>query len=124
MAYATAEDLATYMGRALSTSEAAQADGLLDYASMKIDARVANPDASVARYVCMDMVKTAFAGGSGAAIGAGQASVTAGPYTTQYTYASPVGDLYWKRQYDIDLGVAGLGIASIRADNALGGDEE
>lgn len=65
--------------------------------------------------VLIYLVKDAWDGGTSA--GASSVTQTAGPYSQTLSYDSPVGSMYWRKQYDDLLGLSGVTIASIRADH-------
>lgn len=114
-AYATKEDLEAYW-RTLTSDEAKRAEYLLGFAAVKIRSRLNGEpkDADAAKYVSLDMVKNAMtAAQDGAPIT--NFSQTGGPYSASVQYANPTGDLYWKKQYDADLGLAGMAHACMRA---------
>ena len=99
--------------RPLSASERARAEVLLSDASGILTAELSeagreiDPDddalASNLRSVCCSMVKRVMAGGDGGDYT--QASVTAGSFSQQYTFANPAGDMYLTAQERRLLGI-------------------
>lgn len=119
-AYADTDDLAAYW-RTLTDDEKARAEALLVYAAAAIDARCpSTPAADAARFVSCDMVKTAMQAGTDTAP-VTQLTMTGGPYSRTMQYANPSGDLYWKAQYDVMLGIVGTAVGSICARSNFDG---
>ena len=91
------------------------AEKLIERASRKIDRACggAPTDPGIANDVCCAMVERALAPYAGNVIGVTQASMTAGSYQQQWTYANPGGDLYLTKDEKRMLGCYGgkLGVA-------------
>ena len=98
MSYATIEDLEARYGE-LSSELEGRATVLLDDAATIIDAYVTADTTDErwlarARLVSCAMVNRALHASESDAYGVSQATMTAGPYTQNVSYANPSGDLY------------------------------
>ena len=118
MAYAEVSDIETRW-RDLSTDEEARATALLDDASAMLTELVdvdAADDAQLQllKIVCCSMVIRAMSASEYDAFGASQMSMMAGPYTQQFTYANPSGDMYLTKMEKRLLGITSSYITSIR----------
>lgn len=118
MAYAEVSDIESRW-RDLSTEEEARATALIDDASAMLTELVdidAADDAQLQllKIVCCNMVIRAMSASEYDAFGASQMSMTAGPYTQQFTYANPSGDMYLTKMEKRLLGVTSGYITSIR----------
>ena len=118
MAYAEVSDIETRW-RDLSTDEESRATALLDDASTMLNGLVdvdAADDAQLQllKIVCCSMVIRAMSASEYDAFGASQMSMTAGPYTQQFTYANPSGDMYLTKMEKRLLGITSSYITSIR----------
>ena len=121
--YATVEDLSTYW-RPIAESEETRAEDLLTLASSRlrvyaaesgvdIDQKVEDyPDyANVAKWVTMEAVKRALATPTDVPP-VDNYSQSAGPYSENYRFTNPSGDLWFKKSELSALGLAGRQIAS------------
>lgn len=106
MAYATVEDLEARW-RTLDSDERAVAEALLADAAAYIDAWGTPSSAQAALVVSCNMVKRSMAAAGTDAFGVGQASMTAGSYQQQWTYANPSGDMYITKAEKKLLGFGG-----------------
>ena len=118
MAYAEVSDIETRW-RDLSTDEEARATALIDDASAMLAELVDIRDgdeqqAELLKIVCCSMVIRAMSASEYDAFGASQMSMTAGPYTQQFTYANPSGDMYLTKMEKRLLGITSSYITSIR----------
>lgn len=118
MAYAEVSDIETRW-RDLSTEEEARATALIDDASAMLAELVDIRDGDeqqlgLLKIVCCNMVIRAMSASEYDAFGASQMSMTAGPYTQQFTYANPSGDMYLTKMEKRLLGVTSSYIHSIR----------
>lgn len=118
MAYAEVSDIETRW-RDLSTDEEARATALLDDASAMLAELVDIRDGDeeqleLLKIVCCNMVIRAMSASEYDAFGASQMSMTAGPYTQQFTYANPSGDMYLTKMEKRLLGITSSYITSIR----------
>lgn len=95
MVYATSDDLEARW-RTLTADEKAKADVLLEDAAVRLDAECppADPptDADARKIVSCEMVKRAMANPAG--VGVTQMGTTTGPFSDQFTFANPTGDMY------------------------------
>ena len=119
MAYADVTDIEVRLQRTLSTDEAACATSLIDGASAVLDKLVdVDPDdteqAELLNFVCTNMVTRTLQSSGFDMLGANQASMTAGPYTQQFSFATPVGDMYLTKLEKRLLGITSSYIGSIR----------
>lgn len=118
MAYALVSDIEARW-RDLSTAEEVRASVLIDDASAMLE-QLVDVDASDAKQaallktVCCNMVIRAMSASEYDAFGASQMSMTAGPYTQQFTYVNPSGDMYLTKMEKRLLGVTSSYITSIR----------
>lgn len=118
MAYAGVSDIETRW-RELSTDEEARATALLDDASAMLTEMVGVDAADGAqlqllKIVCCNMVIRAMSASEYDAFGASQMSMTAGPYTQQWTYSNPSGDMYLTKMEKRMLGITSSYIGTIR----------
>lgn len=118
MAYAEVSDIETRW-RDLSTGEEARATALLDDASAMlgqlVDIRERDEQQEgLLKIVCCNMVIRAMSASEYDAFGASQMSMTAGPYTQQFTYSNPSGDMYLTKMEKRLLGVTSGYIDTIR----------
>lgn len=118
--FATSDDLAGYW-RALTGDEPARATILLTLASNRLrliatddeidlDAKIADSEAyaSVIKWVVMEAVKRAMqSGGNPDMPSVESAQITAGPYSENYKYSNPTGDLFFRKTELADLGLSG-----------------
>lgn len=116
--YATINDIQTRW-RTLTAEEQDKAAALISDASTIIDSMAGASfecgedwDAK-AKIVCCNMVIRAM--GASDTFGVKQQSMTAGPYTEQWTFANPSGDMYLTRMEKRMLGITQGYIGSIRA---------
>lgn len=121
-AFATIEDLELRF-RPLSQQEKGKAEALLCDASALITIELAEAGLSVnkdnatqaaaLKSVSCAVVRRALACGDGGSVS--QTSVTTGPFSRQFTYANPTGDLYLTKQDKRLLGIpqSGDGFAFI-----------
>lgn len=121
MAYASVEDLEARW-RELAPDEQNVAEALIADASAMLaqlmgDSMEADPD--ITRMVVCNMVKRSM--GAGDSFGISQQSMTAGPYTQQWSVANPAGDMYLTKTERKLLGISTGYIGSIRP--MVGGDE-
>jgi len=112
MAYATVADLEARW-RDLAESERAVASALLDDAAALIDSYGTPSSAQAALAVSCSMVRRAMNPMTAEFYGVSQASMTAGSYQQQMTYANPSGDLYLTKQEkrELGFGIGKLGMA-------------
>lgn len=118
MAFAVVSDIESRW-RELSTNEEARATTLIDDASAMLSALVAVDDsdeeqAELLKMVCCNMVIRAMSASEYDAFGASQMSMTAGPYTQQWTYSNPSGDMFITKMEKRLLGISTSYIGSIR----------
>ena len=98
MAFADVSDIESRW-RELSTDEEARATTLIDDASAMLSALAAvdetdEEQAELLKMVCCNMVIRAMSASEYDAFGASQMSMTAGPYSQQWTYTNPTGDMF------------------------------
>lgn len=112
MAYATVDDLIARW-RTLSDDESAVASVLLDDVAVLIDSYGEPSSADAAKAVSCSAVRRAMQASATDVFGVSQASMTAGSYQQQWTYANPSGDLYLTKQEKrmLGLGCGKLGFA-------------
>lgn len=118
MAYAEVSDIEARW-RELSTDEESRATALIDDASAMLAELVDIRDgdeqqAELLKIVCCNMVIRAMSASEFDAFGASQMSMTAGPYTQQWTYSNPSGDMYLTKMEKRLLGVTSGYIGTIR----------
>ena len=113
MAYATIADLESRW-RTLTSDEQAVAMTLLDDAAVLIDSMGTPSSDAAALIVSCDMVRRSMSMSQADAYGLSQASMTAGPYAQQWTYANPTGELYLTRTDRKMLGFLGGSIGFAR----------
>lgn len=113
MAYATIADLESRW-RTLTSDEQAVALTLLDDAAVLIDSMGTPSSTAAALIVSCDMVRRSMSMSQADAYGLSQASMTAGPYAQQWTYANPTGELYVTRTERKMLGFLGGSIGFAR----------
>lgn len=113
MAYATIADLESRW-RTLTSDEQAVALTLLDDAAVLIDSMGTPSSDAAALIVSCDMVRRSMSMSQADAYGLSQASMTAGPYAQQWTYANPTGELYLTRTERKMLGFLGGSIGLAR----------
>lgn len=121
MAYADVEDIELRLQRTFSESETANVEALLDSASAVLNklVKVVEDDseqAELLKFVCTNMVCRAVSANGMDVLGASQASVTAGPYTQSYSFATPSGDMYLTKLEKRLLGITSGYIGSIEAE--------
>lgn len=120
--YATVEDLSLYW-RTILSSETNRANDLLTLASSRlrviaaeagvdIDQKVEDDQdyANVAKWVTMEAVKRALATPTDVPP-VDNYSLAAGPYSENYRFTNPSGDLWFKKSELKDLGLAGRQMA-------------
>ena len=112
MAYATVSDLEARW-RPLAQSEQAVASALLDDAAVLIDSHGEPKSDDAAKVVSCMAVRRSMSAAESDAFGVTQASMTAGSYQQQLTYANPGGDLYLTKQERamLGFGCGKLGVA-------------
>ncbi len=112
MAYATVGDLEARW-KSLTQSEQAVASVLLEDAAVLIDSLGTPKSEDAAIVVSCYMVRRAMSAAASDVFGVTQASMTAGSYQQQWTYANPGGDLYLTKTEKTMLGFGGgkLGVA-------------
>lgn len=118
MAFAEVSDIESRW-RELSTDEEARATTLIDDASAMLSALVEVDDddeeqAELLEIVCCNMVIRAMSASEYDAFGASQMSMTAGPYTQQWTYSNPSGDMFITKMEKRLLGISTSYIGTIR----------
>lgn len=118
MAFAAVSDIEARW-RELSTDEEARATTLIDDASAMLSNLVAvdeadQEQAELLKMVCCNMVIRAMSASEYDAFGASQMSMTAGPYTQQWTYSNPSGDMFITKMEKRLLGISTSYIGSIR----------
>lgn len=118
MAFAEVSDIESRW-RELSTDEEARAATLIDDASAMLSALVVvdisdKRQAGLLKMVCCNMVIRAMSASEYDAFGASQMSMTAGPYTQQWTYSNPSGDMFITKMEKRLLGISTSYIGSIR----------
>lgn len=115
MAYATTQDIEARW-RTLTQDEQSRADVLLDDAAAILDALVVqdgtNEQGELLRTVSCNMVIRAMSAAADS-YGVSQQSMTAGPYTQQWTYSNPSGDMYLTKLEKRLLGISSGYIGSI-----------
>ena len=121
MAYADVTDIEVRLQRTLSPSETACAESLIEGASAMLDKLVNVNDADVEQqqllnFVCTNVVCRVMATSGFDTLGATQASMTAGVYTQQYSFSTPLGDMYLTKLEKRLLGISGGYIGSIPAE--------
>ena len=120
MAYADVTDIEVRLGRTFTADETIQVQALLDGASAVLD-KLVNVDGSAEQadlleFVCTNMVCRAVSAQGMDVLGASQASVTAGPYTQSYSFATPSGDMYLTKLEKRLLGITSGYIGSIEPE--------
>ena len=108
MAYATADDVAAGF-RMLTADEQNEADALCQEAAVIIDSTATKAGEEARKLVSCRMVRRALGSGNfqGVPYGATQGSLTAGPYSQQWTYGSgSSGELYLSSQEKKLLGLS------------------
>ena len=118
MAFADVSDIESRW-RELSTDEEARATTLIDDASAMLSALVEvdetdEEQAELLKMVCCNMVIRAMSASEYDAFGASQMSMTAGPYTQQWTYSNPSGDMFITKMEKRLLGISTSYIGTIR----------
>lgn len=118
MAFALVSDIEARW-RDLSTAEEGRASVLIDDASAMLEQLVDvdatdTKQAELLKAVCCNMVIRAMSASDYDAFGASQMSMTAGPYTQQFTYANPSGDMYLTKMEKRLLGITSSYINTIR----------
>ena len=118
MAFADVSDIESRW-RELSTDEEARATTLIDDASAMLSALVAvdetdEEQAELLKMVCCNMVIRAMSASEYDAFGASQMSMTAGPYSQQWTYTNPTGDMFITKMEKRLLGISTSYIGTIR----------
>jgi len=118
MAYAQVSDIEARW-RDLSTAEETRAGVLIDDASAMLSALVdVDPNdteqAALLKQVCCNMVIRAMSATEADSYGVSNMSMTAGPYTQQWTYTNASGDMYLTKMEKRLLGVSTGYIGSIR----------
>ena len=118
MAFAEVSDIESRW-RELSTSEESRASVLIDDASAMLAALVDvdendEEQEQLLNIVCCNMVIRAMSASEYDAFGASQMSMTAGPYTQQWTYSNPSGDMFITKMEKRLLGISTSYIGSIR----------
>lgn len=120
MAYADVSDIEVRLQRTLSSNEAACAESLIDGASAVLDKLVKvdgedQEQQALLQFVCVNMVCRVLGSSNFDILGASQASITAGPYTQQYSFSTPTGDLYLTKLEKRILGITTGYIGSVEA---------
>lgn len=119
MAYAEVSDIEVRLGRTFTAEEQVNIQALLDGASAVLNKLVILDDTTeqneLLKFVCTNMVSRAVDSGVDV-YGASQASVTAGPYTQSFSFATPSGDMYLTKLEKRLLGITSGYIGSIPAD--------
>ena len=117
MAYADVSDIEVRLERTLTEDEEANVEALLDGASAVLDKLVkidnSTEQAALLNLVCTNMVAR-MVGPGAEFFGASQQSITAGPYTQQMTFSTPVGDMYLTKLEKRMLGITTSYIGSIQ----------
>lgn len=118
MAFADVSDIESRW-RELSTDEEARANTLIDDASAMLSALVAvdetdEEQAELLKMVCCNMVIRAMSASEYDAFGASQMTMTAGPYSQQWTYTNPSGDMFITKMEKRLLGISTSYIGTIR----------
>ena len=113
MAYATIADLESRW-RTLTSDEQIVALTLLDDAAVLIDSMGTPSSSAAALIVSCDMVRRSMSMSQADTYGLSQASMTAGPYAQQLTYANPTGEMYLTRTERKMLGFLGGAIGFAR----------
>lgn len=120
MAYAEVSDIEVRLGRTFTADETANVEALLDDASAVLNKLVILDDTTeqneLLKFVCTNMVCRAVSANGMDVLGASQASVTAGPYTQSFSFATPSGDMYLTKLEKRLLGITSGYIGSIPAD--------
>ena len=121
MAYADVEDIELRLQRTFSESETANVEALLDSASAVLNKLVKvvegdSEQAELLKFVCTNMVCRSVSANGMDVLGASQASVTAGPYTQSFSFATPSGDMYLTKLEKRLLGITSGYIGSIEAE--------
>jgi hypothetical protein len=118
MAYADVSDIETRLGRTFTADETANVQALLDGASAVLNklVKITNDTEQNAllKFVCTNMVSRTLSNGLDV-LGASQASMTAGPYTQSFSFATPSGDLYLTKLEKRLLGITAGYIGCINA---------
>ena len=119
MAYAEVSDIEVRLQRTFTEDEEANVEALLDDASAVLNKLVIIDETTeqneLLKFVCINMVSRAVDSGVDV-YGASQASVTAGPYTQSFSFATPSGDMYLTKLEKRLLGITSGYIGSIPAD--------
>lgn len=118
MAFADVSDIESRW-RELSTDEEARANTLIDDASAMLSSLVAvdetdEEQAELLKMVCCNMVIRAMSASEYDAFGASQMTMTAGPYSQQWTYTNPSGDMFITKMEKRLLGISTSYIGTIR----------
>ena len=119
MAYADVVDIETRLQRTLSESEEVNAESLLDAASAVLDKLVTVDDADMEQqallnFVCTNMVCRVLSTSGYDVLGASQASMTAGAYTQQFSFSTPLGDMYLTKLEKRILGITSSFFGSVQ----------
>lgn len=118
MAFAEVSDIEARW-RDLSTDEEERAGVLLDDASAMLTALVdidqeSEQQAALLKTVCCSMVIRAMSATESDAYGVDSMSITAGPYSQNWSYNNPTGDMYLTKLEKRLLGITSGYITSIR----------
>lgn len=121
MAYAEVSDIETRLGRTFTAEETPNIQALLDGASAVLNKLVNvtgdTEQNALLKFVCTNMVSRMVSSSSGFdALGASQASITAGAYTQSYSFSTPYGDMYLTKLEKRLLGITTGFIGSLQAD--------
>lgn len=127
MAYALVSDIEARW-RDLSTAEEGRASVLIDDASAMLASLVDvdetdEQQAALLKTVCCSMVIRAMSATEADTFGVSSASMTAGPYTQQFSYSNPSGDMYLTKLEKKLLGIGGGYIGSIQPRIGGEGDD-
>ena len=118
MAYADISDVEVRIGRTLTAGEVDNVQALLDGASAVLNKLVkldgGGEQAELLKMICTNMVSR-LVGVNVDFLGASQQSITAGPYTQQMTFATPLGDMYLTKLEKRILGITSGYIGSVEA---------
>lgn len=117
MAYATVTDLESRIGRTLTSSEAAQAETMLDDAAVILN-KLVNLDGSAEQLealgiVSCNMVIRLLGTNDTDMFGATSATITAGPYSQSRSWSTPYGDMYLTKLDKRILGITSGYITTI-----------
>ncbi len=112
MAYATVSDLEARW-KTLDSAAQSVAETKLDDAAVQIDSYGTPKSDDAAKVVSCNMVMRAMSAMTTDVLGVTQASMTAGSYQQQWTYANPGGEMYITKQEMKMLGFGGgkVGVA-------------